>query len=209
MIWITVRALEIATVCALLVAVRYGFVAATEGDSPRKGNARFAATLLVGLAFCMVALSQIIYNSSLPVFELHGIIDSVQVIHGDSRHFSAYLQVHTDSGGDITVHASDRSSYLRAGERVKGRYQGDSGELLKALFFTPDGKQEAILNGTSTLAPYGFILIGLLFIWAGFRKFHRDPEGTGESSDKNPDSLETVDDGSNLNRSRHQPDSSL
>jgi hypothetical protein len=191
----------IATGCALFLAIRYGVIAATESDGPRKGKARLIATGLVGLVFLLPALATILYNRSLPIFEFEGQVESVQVLHGDSRHYSAFLQIRTLSGGETTVHASDRSNGFRTGEHIKVRYQGDTGELLKASFYAPDGTQEGVFNGTSTWPPYFALLFGLFLIWGAFRQHRRDPEGEEEPARGNPDLLETVDEESLLHLS--------
>jgi hypothetical protein len=188
--------LWIETTLAILVVIRYGFIAATESDSPRKGRARLIATLAFGSWFCISALSMIIYNASLPVFEFGGEIESVQIIHSDSRHYSAFLRIHTLAGGNITIHYSGRNEYFRKGEHLKVRYQGDTGELLKATFLAPDGRQEGVFNGTSTWQPYLVLLPGLFAIWAGFKKFHRDPEAVEDTTWRNPSLLDSVDDDS-------------
>jgi hypothetical protein len=193
-------------VCVLLLAIRYGFIASTEGDSPRKGKALLTSTLLVGSAFCMVALAMILYNRSLPVFEFEGNIVSVQVIRADSRYYSAFLRVHTLTGGDVTIHASDRSQGFRAGEHVKVRYQGDTGELLKATFFATNGQPDGVFNGTSTWPPYFILLFGLFLAWTGLRKFRRDPDGAEQPAGGIPDLLETVDEESLLHLSKSQSD---
>jgi len=189
--------LRIETILAILAGTRYGFIAATESDGPRKRQARLIATLAFGSWLCISALSVITYNVRLPIFQFEGNIESVQVIHSDSRHYSAYLRIQTFAGGDITIHASNRSQYFRPEEHVKVRYQGDTGELLKATFVAPDGKQEGVFNGTSTWAPYFVLLFGIFVIWASFRKFHRDPEGAEDTAWSNPSLLDSIDDDSN------------
>jgi hypothetical protein len=204
-----IQLLIIATGCAFLLGLRYGFIAATESDSPRKGNACLIATGMFGLIFCLPALAVILYNHSLPILENEGQVKSVQVIHGDNKHYSAFLQIHTLSSGDISIHASNRSDGFHRGEQVKFRYQGGTGELLKAWFFTADGRQEGVFNGTSTWAPYVPLLFGLFLIWGAFKQFHRDPEGAEVRIDENSGLLGTVDEESLLQLSKSKSEDCL
>ena len=92
-----------------------------------------------------------------PFFEFQGNIVSVDVRDSYSRHYSAYLQIHTTSGSDITVHVSDSSPFLRPGEGVYVRYRGDTGELINAAFYAQDGKQEGVLRSSQTACSLGII----------------------------------------------------
>ncbi|MGA9069182.1 MAG: hypothetical protein WB424_02935 [Terracidiphilus sp.] len=184
----------IESVIALLIAVRYGYIAATESDSPRKGKARLIGTFVFGSWLCIGSLSMILFNASLPVFDFEGRIESVQVIHSASRNYRASLQIQTTSGGNILIFASDRSQNFHPGEYVKVHYQGDTGELLKASFFAPNGKQDGAFISSSIWTPYLGFLFGMFIIWAGFRKYHRDPEAAEDSSWSNPSLLDSVED---------------
>jgi hypothetical protein len=106
------------------------------------------------------------------------VIDNFRVIHSDSRHYSAYLYIATSSGGTISLHTSDRSIYFRRGEHLWLRYQGDTGELLKAIFYATNGSQEGAFQNTQVLGEVGSLLGGSFLIWAAFKKYRRDPEGS-------------------------------
>lgn len=186
--------LWIETILAILIGIRFGYVAATESDSPRKGKAYLTASLAFSLWVCVSAFLVVLYNASLPIFEFEGKIESVRLMRSDSRHYSVFLGIQTFAGGNITIHASGGSQYFHTDEHVKVRYQGDTGELLKASFFAKDGRQEGVFNGTSTWPPYFALLFGLFCIWASFRKYRRDPEGAENSSWSNPTLQDTFDD---------------
>jgi hypothetical protein len=56
-------------------------------------------------------------------------------------------------------------------------YRGYSGSIHKAQFLSSTGSEEGVFNGTDDWPPYFMLLLGLLVMWAGVRKFKRDPEG--------------------------------
>jgi hypothetical protein len=168
----------IGTALTLLLILRFGFVAATASDSPRKAKARLIASLAFSFWFCVTPVILFIYNQSLPIFEFTGKINSVHVQDSSSKHYSADLRIGIPSGGAITVYASDRSPFFRSGEQVKVRYRGDTGELVKAFFYARDGSQEGIFNSTSTLAQLFTLLVGSFCVWASLKKYRRDPIGS-------------------------------
>jgi len=165
------------TALALLIIVRYGYIASTGCDSTRKEKAYFTASIAFSLWLCVSASLMIFYDRTLPTFQLEGNIVSLHVRDSDNRHYSADLQIHTTLGGDVSVHSSDRSSALSVGRHVKVRYRGDTGELIKTYLYTADGKPDGVLNSTLTMRYYLGLTVGLFLIWASIRKFRRDPEG--------------------------------
>jgi len=174
---IVFKVFTIYTIIAALVAIRYGYVAATESDGPRKGKALLIASLLFSSWFCLEPTLSFLCDSSLPTFEFRGRITTVDVRDSSSKYYSAYLYIQTGSGGKIVIHASDRSKFFRPGQLLKVRYRGDTGELIKAYFYSPEGKQEGIAQSTINLSRMVTFFIGLFCIWAGIRKYRRDPEG--------------------------------
>jgi hypothetical protein len=179
-------------VISALAVVRFGFIAATESNSRRKGRAYFIASILFSSWFVLGPLLLYAYDRSLPVFEFHGQIVSVEFRDSSSRHYSAYLVIQTTSGGEITVHSSDRSDFVHSGELVDVRYYGDTGELIKAYFYAPDGHQEGMLHSASNWNRGWLSLIGLFCVWASIRKYRRDPEGAEEPTSSDIHSLKIV-----------------
>lgn len=165
------------TVIAALIAIRYGYVAATDSEGPRKGRARLTASLAFSSSFMLSALFVLVFKWTRPLFEFEGTVESVHVRDSDNRHYSADLRIITTSGGEISVHTSDSSPLFRAGEHLRGRYRGDTTELVKAYFYASDGSQEGVFNGFSTIRLYIGLLVGLFAVWASFRKYRRDPHG--------------------------------
>jgi hypothetical protein len=172
------------TAIAAIVAIRYGYVAATESDGPRKSKALLIASLLFSSWFCLEPAISYFYDSTLPIFDFRGRITAVDVRDSSSRHYSAYIRIHTDSGGDIMVHASDGSEFFRPGQLLEIRYRGDTGELIRAHFYSADGKQEGIDQSTINFGRIVLFIIGLFCTWASIRKYRRDPEGAETTADE-------------------------
>ena len=164
----------IVSASALVVVVYCGYIAATESTSLRTIRAKFITYLTISLWFCAASLFWILYDATRPIFELQGSIASVDVRDSDSRHYSAFILIHTTTGGDITVHASGRSDFFHAGQLLKVRYRGDTGELVRAQFYTPSGTPQGVFQDSSILNKSGGMLVGLVCIWASIRKYHRD-----------------------------------
>lgn len=172
------------SIIAAIFAICFGYVAATESDGPRKGKALLIASLVFSSWFCLEPAVSFLYESSLPIFEFRGRITAVDVRDSSSRHYSAYLRVHTDSGGDIMIHTSDRSKFLEPGQLASVRYRGDTGEMIKAYFYSPDGKQEGVLQSTTELGRICLFIVGLFCVWASIKKYRRDPEGAEMTPDE-------------------------
>jgi len=183
----------ICTIAAAVLVIAFGYIAATESESGRKGRAR----LIASLAFCswlgIAPLLWLLYDRSLPILEFQGSIVRVDVRNSSSRYYSAYLQIHTTLGGDVTVHASDRSPFIRPGQGLFVRYRGDTGELVKATFYTPNGKQEGVLRSSRAFGQIIVILIAIFCAWASIRRYRHDPEGAVEDVDyRRNDSSESI-----------------
>lgn len=115
-----------------LVVVVFGYVAATASAGRRKGRARLIAALAFSSFFLISPALWTFYESRLPVFEADGVIAAVRVRDGSSRHFSAQLWIRTQDAGEISIHVSDRNPAWHVGQRLKVRYYGDTGELIRA-----------------------------------------------------------------------------
>ncbi len=192
------RLFLIETVVAVLLVARYGFLAATESYGPRKGKAYLIASLAVSLWLCFSSLLISLSDASLPMFEFEGTITSFHVRDSDSRRYKADVQIHTTQGGDISIHTSDFSPSMKHGQHIKVRYRGETGELIQAKFYESNGKQEDVLNTTSSFSRIFVILLGLFLVWASFRKFRRDPKCTEESASADPSLMGTSDEKSIL-----------
>ena len=175
------RLFAIYTIIAAIVAIWFGYVAATENDGRKKGRAYLIASLLFSFWLSLEPLLWLLYEHSLPIFEFQGKIASVKVLDSSSKYYSAWLSIQTTTGGTIDVHASDRSDYLRPGERLLVRYRGDTGELVKASFYSDNGQQQGVLQSTRTFEQTVLLLLGIFCIWASLRKYRRDPEGQENS----------------------------
>jgi hypothetical protein len=159
----------------------------------------FAASLFGGSGICIAALTLLLYEWHLPVFESEGNIEAVWVRGGED--VRSDLLIHTSSGADIAVHASGRSPHFQRGEHVKVRYQSETGAILKVLFVSADGRVEGVFDGTEMWPPFFFLIGGLIIIFLGFRRYRRDPEGAEEPSQPNQHPYGTVDKESLLNLS--------
>jgi hypothetical protein len=100
------------------IAVRFGYIAATESAGLRKGRARLVAGLAFASFFIVSPLLWTLYESQLPVFEFDGFIRQVAIRSHSSRHFSANLTIATTTGGEAVVHVSDRSDAWRQGQHL-------------------------------------------------------------------------------------------
>jgi len=162
----------------LLVLIYFGFIAATHSASHRKGKARFVATFAFGFWFCTMGVLMTAYNETRPVFEFTGVINGIQVLRSDNKHYSAYVHLASPSDGILSVHVSGRSDCFRLGEHMWLRYQGGTHELVKATFFSSNGSPQGVFRSTLIFEGIGPILIGSFVIWVAFKEYRRDPEGT-------------------------------
>jgi hypothetical protein len=149
-----------------IVALGFGYVAATTSNSRKKSRAILTASLLFSSWLVLGPLLFYLNNNSQPIIERNGRITSIRVLRASDRFYSAFMTVQTSGGSEVTVHCS--------GEAVKLRYYGDSGELIKAWFYAPNGRQEGILQNAANWERAWLIVIGLICIWASIRKHRRD-----------------------------------
>ena len=185
--------------CAGAVAVVCWYFASIYGTSARKGRALFAASLFGGSGICIAILTLLLYQRYLPVFEAEGNIETVSVHRG--KHDRTDVLIHTSSGGDIALHANGVSPYFRRNKHVKLRYQGETGMIIRVRFVSADGREEGVFNDTGTWPLFFLLLLGIMIIFQGFRRYRRDPEGAEEPSARNQHPYGSVDRRSLLNLS--------
>jgi hypothetical protein len=159
---------------SIFLMVRFGYLAATEAEGPRKIRGKLIATLAFVSLFIVLPLLWIADESTLPIFEFDGVIRTVQIFNSDNRHFSAQLTITTNTGGTISVHVSDRGNGWQEGQRLHIRYLGDSGELLQATFFDAEGHKQGVANRTAGPGRALSILFGALLCGATIRRYRRD-----------------------------------
>jgi hypothetical protein len=86
------------------------------------------------------------------------------------------LQIQVGSGGAVSVHATGRNDYFQPGQRLNVEYQGYSGAITYAEFYSPSGIKVGTYHTTDGIYPYIQIGLGVLVVFAGQTKFSRDPE---------------------------------
>ena len=158
------------------IGICYAIASASLSISPRKDTYRLQAHLCVGAAVILSAFALLLYDSSLPTYEVAGTIEGAQV-RTEGRSHRTYLKVLNGSGAEVVMNADGISPYFRAGQFADVRYQGVTGHILYARFLSSAGEKEGVFNGTDTWPPYWWLLGGVLVIAAGFRKKRRDSEG--------------------------------
>lgn len=185
--------------CAVAIAVVCWYFASIYGTSARKGRYLFAASLFGGSGICIAILTLLLYQRLLPVFEAEGSIESVTAHRGKVDRTD--VLIHTSLGGDIALRAFGSSVYFRREEHVKVRYQGETGMILRVVFLSADGRDEGVFNDTGPWPLFFFLLLGIMIIIQGFRRYRRDPEGAEEPSAPNQHPYGSVDQRSLLNLS--------
>lgn len=161
---------------AALLILRHGYVAATESTGPKKARATLIATLAFASFFVVLPLWWMGYEWQLPVFEFDGVVESVHIESSSNRHFSAELSILTSVGGTVSVHVSDPSSRWIAGQHLRVRYYGDTGELIHASFFDASGLEEGVANRTSSFFRAWWIVLGVFLVGGAWTRYKRDPQ---------------------------------
>jgi hypothetical protein len=159
-----------------LSGIGYGVSASRESISLKKGKRRLIGFLLCGVGICIAALAFGSLQWTAPTYLVDGIIESAQV-HSQNRGYRTSLIVQTSSGTELALSADGSSPYFHVGEHLKASYRVYSGSIHKAQFLSSTGSPEGVFNGTDDWPPYFMFLLGLFVMWAGVRKFKRDPEG--------------------------------
>lgn len=167
--------LGVVAACLGVVGIYFAVASAMQSVSPRKGKQRLTAFLCIGGCIYGIAFSMLAYQAKLPTCELLGEIEQAQV-HAEGKGHRTTLLVRI-SGGEITVDASGTSPFFHTGQSIRARYQGVTGHILEAHFLSTNGAEVGVFNGTDTWPSYGLLLVGLLVIFAGYKKYRRDPEG--------------------------------
>src|ERR1700744_105740 len=92
------------------------------------------------------------------------------------------------SGAEFVLHASGWSKYFRRGEHMKVKYQGETGAILKARFYSADGHEEGVFNGIEWGPAVCLLLFGIGLIFLGLWRYQRDPEGAANTNrpDRHP-----------------------
>jgi hypothetical protein len=186
---------------SLLLIVVCGYVAATSSVGQRKGRARLIAALSFTSWLVVSPLLWTLYESHLPVFEFDGVISSLVVDDSSSKHYSARLSIATTTGGNVMVHVSDRNDSLHVGQRLRVRYYGNTGELISATLFSPDGREAGVVNRTTGFLRACLVLLGLFLVGVILKRHLRDPSGATESIDRSSKLSAAVDEDSLLHLS--------
>jgi hypothetical protein len=199
-----VKVLFALCLCLVIGAICYGVAAVAAGISPRKGNRRRMAAILLGSAMSVASLAIFFAQTQFPVSQAEGVISFVQVqSEGKGYRTDVLLQTGT---GTLAVFAHGRSSLFRLGEHVVVDYQEHTGLITKALFIAIDGGGEGKFNSTDSWVPVGGVIIGLYIIWTAFKVHERDPQGAEESRGLNKVPLDSVDVDSLLHLSENHED---
>lgn len=172
---------------AVLLILKYGYVAATESTGSKKARATLIATLAFASFFVVLPLWWMGYESQLPVFEFEGMVESVHIESSSSRHFSAELSILTSVGGTVSVHVSDSNSRWIAGQHLRVRYYADTGELIQATFFDASGREEGVANRTSSFFRAWWIVLGVFLIGGAWTRYKRDPESEFDGAEDQTD----------------------
>jgi hypothetical protein len=179
------RLLVIGAFILCVIGIVYAIASSTRRSSGEKGKQKLRAYVCIGAGICIGALAVILLQTRVPVLQGIGVIETAQ-IRSEVRGHRTNFTVRVPSGAVLALKASGSSPYFHPGEQVNVRYQGYSGSVLKVHFLSPSGREEGVFNGTDSWPPYWFVLIGLLIIWAGAKKYKRDPEGAEQASGRNP-----------------------
>lgn len=158
----------------VLVGVISGISSALQSIAIKKAKQRLTAIVCIGTAICIGSLGTFVYQSLMPTYELLGQIERAQIRTQGKDHRTAVLV--RAGNGRVALDASGLSPYFQAGQVVRVRYQGVTGYILKAHFLSTTGAEVAVFNGTDTFPPYWGMALGAFVIFAGFRKYRRDPE---------------------------------
>lgn len=177
-------------ISGVVVAI-YGYIAATAGAGRRKGRARLIAALAFISWLLVTPLLWTLYDALLPVYEWNGVIRSVQIKDSSSQRYNAQLLIADGHGGEVSVHASDRSNAWRPGQRLRVRYRGVSGDLIRATLIGPDGREQGVVNSTKPIERSIGIGLGLLLLWVVLKRYRLDPEGVLEGPHE-PSNLSNV-----------------
>ena len=163
-----------------LGALAAGWIAAREPVSPRKGRAKFWAYACVGLAFVAIGVPLLLHQLTQPTVPFAGTIASVHRAGGKAS--ASTLHVQLKNGCPLVLHTNRSSPHFHPGQALEGRYAAGDGTLLSAKFFDKNGRQQGDFNGQMLSAlPYGMLLLGAFFVFAGWLLYRRDPLGANNA----------------------------
>jgi len=170
-ILLTFKVLSVLGFAIILVC---GYIASVESTSRRTVKAALTAKLIFCVWLCLVPILKFTSDQTLPIYEFTGVIQSIDVLDGSSKRYSAWLVIQLANGAAIHVHATGRSPHFLSGQRIKVRYRGGTSELVKAYFYSSTGDQIGAYQHAWLLYDVPLLLVGLFCIWASVRKYRRD-----------------------------------
>ncbi len=168
------------SIVALLGGVVFGIRANSDSAGMRKGKHIRAAWSLLGCSLSLLAFPLLVFNWRQPVVVVDGTISST-IVHTAGRNHPTDLVIQMGGGVFARLRASDRSAFFHAGQRIRVKYQKETGIVLHADFLSRDGKFEGAFNGTDIWWPYAVLISGLLTVWFAVTNYRRDPEGRSSS----------------------------
>jgi hypothetical protein len=159
----------------ILASITLAIASYRSSISCRKGKMRLLATWAFGSTFCIGGAASLVFQSMLPVFYAAGDVLTAAV-HREGKDYRTDLQIKVGPSGIISVHATGRNEYFRPGQRLNFEYQGYTGAITNAEFYSSSGIKVGRYHSTDGIYPYIAIGLGALVIFAGRTKFRRDPE---------------------------------
>jgi hypothetical protein len=145
-------------------------------------------------------------RASMPVYEFQGTITSIQV-KSHTRSYGAILDDCDNGGGSINVHVSNPSEFWRNGQRLKVRYYGNVGELIKATFIAENGEEQGETSATTNGEQIFSIAVGIFIAFLIWWQYRRDPHRRIESRREPSGLYDSVDQRSLLHLSKKLNDS--
>lgn len=159
-----------------LCAFGAGWLTALTPVSPRKARVKLLAYASVGLAFIALGIPMLTQHASERPLPFAGTITSVHQAGGKATYST--LQVQLKNGCMLTLHSSRKSKFFRAGQAVEGHYTHIGGNLVSARFLSKEGTQQGTFsNRMLPMLPWGSVLLGALFLVAGWLLYRHDPTG--------------------------------
>ncbi len=160
----------------LVSAIGSGVFAGIASVSRKKGRLACASAVLMGLAIWTMQAADLLRHLSLPRFHVSGVILRTRGYTSGKSHWTQVL-VRIDANAQAALNTQDRRPGYRVGEHIDAEYEGMTGDIISARFTSADGSPDGEDHHVIWVKPVILFWLGIYFMWSGFARYRRDPEG--------------------------------
>jgi hypothetical protein len=142
-------------------------------EGKKRGQVKLVAMLLMGVAFVSLSIFDLVGIHQSERDSVSGVIQNLKQRHG--KNSSSSFQIQMADGSQIAVHAAYDGKNLVNGESVHAEVLRYHATLLSLSVLDGAYAGWQHVEGDGTISGCFLLLLGVLCIWGGLRKWRSEP----------------------------------